>query len=398
MARSRLLPRGLRLLSGPRPGGDPGPAVVVSGCGPGGLGIALRLARAGYRNLRWYGAGEDPHRVFCRTAPTQVRTAGYDRAARRWSLALADGTATTADLLVVAPDQATWLPSAISSARQVRPGGPVPPAGPPGEPRRAGTRAAFVSAGEPRPALAAAAAGLLVPGLADLTLYRAGPRIGLRPAAAVPFPRPRPALTATPALPTEHTRHAQHAAAAPAPRPARPPAVTPRDGGAPRPGAAPRPTDAAGVAGAAPGLAGAAPDPASAAARPASTAVALRVLPGGLLTADGALHPADTVLIGSTFTAAELVGTAAGPDARAEYCGISVVGVPGLFILYGPVAAPTLAGLSRYRRGRITVIPAGARSAPNSASAAGTSASPISRVTSRSGCSVPRATRPSRPA
>jgi hypothetical protein len=358
------LGRLLRSLLAPRRG----PAVVVTGCGPGGPGIAVRLSRAGFQNLRWYGAGADPHRVFRRTAPAPVRGATFDPAGRRWQVALADGTVTGADLLVVVcdrddPGARHWLPAAIASARPERPGGPVPPAGPPGQPPRS---AAFVSTGAPRAAVAAAAAGLLLPDLAGLTLYRAGPKVGagLAAAGSVPKPRRAPAQAIQAVLPAQR--------GAPAPMRARP--------------------------------------------RPAGTTtgrddaqLAIRVVPEGLVTADGALHRADAVLLGSTFTAAELLGPGAadadspagafpaGESPAGEYCGITVVGVPGLFLLYGPTRAPGLPRLSRHRRGRITVIPAGARPAPSSASASGTAANPISRVTSRSGCSVPAATRPSSP-
>ena len=73
-----------------------------------------------------------------------------------------------------------------------------------------------------------------------------------------------------------------------------------------------------------------------------------RILPTGVLTADGAEHPADTIIWGTGFTATEFltpmaVTGAGGRDLReawrdgAEaYLGMSVAGFPNLFLLYGP--------------------------------------------------------------
>ncbi len=73
-----------------------------------------------------------------------------------------------------------------------------------------------------------------------------------------------------------------------------------------------------------------------------------RVLPEGLLTADGVLHEADTLILGTGFAATELLAPmevtgregrrlsdawAAGAEA---YLGTTVAGFPNLFLLYGP--------------------------------------------------------------
>jgi cation diffusion facilitator CzcD-associated flavoprotein CzcO len=78
------------------------------------------------------------------------------------------------------------------------------------------------------------------------------------------------------------------------------------------------------------------------------TAPITRILPSGVLTADGVEHPADTIIWATGFTATEFltpmaVAGAGGRDLRAAwrdgaeaYLGISVAGFPNLFLLYGP--------------------------------------------------------------
>ena len=73
-----------------------------------------------------------------------------------------------------------------------------------------------------------------------------------------------------------------------------------------------------------------------------------RVLPDGLRTADGAVHPVDTIVWGTGFQATDFLTPMAvtGPggldlreawkDGAEAYLGISVAGFPNLFLLYGP--------------------------------------------------------------
>ncbi|HEV2997680.1 MAG TPA: NAD(P)/FAD-dependent oxidoreductase [Solirubrobacteraceae bacterium] len=72
------------------------------------------------------------------------------------------------------------------------------------------------------------------------------------------------------------------------------------------------------------------------------------VLPDGVLTADGRRHPADTIILGTGFTATELLAPMEihGREGRAlkdfwargaeAYLGMNVPGFPNLFLLYGP--------------------------------------------------------------
>jgi cation diffusion facilitator CzcD-associated flavoprotein CzcO len=78
------------------------------------------------------------------------------------------------------------------------------------------------------------------------------------------------------------------------------------------------------------------------------TAPITRILPTGVLTADGAEHPVDTIIWGTGFTATDFLApmtvTGAGGrdlreawrDGAEAYLGISVAGFPSLFLLYGP--------------------------------------------------------------
>ena len=78
------------------------------------------------------------------------------------------------------------------------------------------------------------------------------------------------------------------------------------------------------------------------------TAPITRVLPTGVLTADGVAHPVDTIIWGTGFTATDFLTpmtvTGAGGrilrqawrDGAEAYLGISVSGFPNLFLLYGP--------------------------------------------------------------
>jgi cation diffusion facilitator CzcD-associated flavoprotein CzcO len=78
------------------------------------------------------------------------------------------------------------------------------------------------------------------------------------------------------------------------------------------------------------------------------TAPITEITPGGLRTADGAEHPADTLIWGTGFRATEFLTpmavTGAGgrslqeawSDGAEAYLGITVAGFPNLFLLYGP--------------------------------------------------------------
>jgi cation diffusion facilitator CzcD-associated flavoprotein CzcO len=78
------------------------------------------------------------------------------------------------------------------------------------------------------------------------------------------------------------------------------------------------------------------------------TAPISRILPAGVLTADGAEHPVDTIIWGTGFTATDflapmtVIGAGGGDlrkawrDGAEAYLGISVAGFPNLFLLYGP--------------------------------------------------------------
>jgi hypothetical protein len=353
MARSRRFQRGR--------------AVVVAGCDAGGLAIAARLARAGFADLRWYGRwhepGDDPPGLFRRAAQAEVRAARYDPGGRRWSVALSDGRTADADLLIVAGDSG-WLPEAIRAAAHRRPGGPVPPAGSPGP------VVAFVGTDTGRE-LASSVARRLVPDLARLSVYRAGPAVGSRLTSGLPRPRQAPTSTSAVVAPliAPAAREPIRPGAPPTgPLSGPPSGLLPAQRGAPTPARTAADTGGGGQSG----------------------DWALRAEPDRVVTVDGAAHAADVVLAGSTFTAAELLAPIRA-GASGQYCGVSVVGVPGLFVLYGPISTR----LPGYRRGRITVMPAGLRAAPKPASASGTSSRPISRVTNRSGWSTPDATRPS---
>ena len=78
------------------------------------------------------------------------------------------------------------------------------------------------------------------------------------------------------------------------------------------------------------------------------TAPIVQVRPGGIETADGAIHEADTVVLGTGFTATELLApmqvtgrggrrlTDAWARGAEAYLGTTVSGFPNLFLLYGP--------------------------------------------------------------
>jgi cation diffusion facilitator CzcD-associated flavoprotein CzcO len=73
-----------------------------------------------------------------------------------------------------------------------------------------------------------------------------------------------------------------------------------------------------------------------------------RVLPDGLLTADGTVHPVDTIIWGTGFQATDFLTpmVVTGPggrdlreawkDGAEAYLGMAVAGFPNLFLLYGP--------------------------------------------------------------
>src|SRR5579859_7629625 len=73
-----------------------------------------------------------------------------------------------------------------------------------------------------------------------------------------------------------------------------------------------------------------------------------RIVPEGVVTEDGAAHPADVIVYGTGFKAAEFLTpmevTGAGGrrlretwrDGAQAYLGITVSGFPNFFMLYGP--------------------------------------------------------------
>jgi cation diffusion facilitator CzcD-associated flavoprotein CzcO len=77
------------------------------------------------------------------------------------------------------------------------------------------------------------------------------------------------------------------------------------------------------------------------------TEAVTRVVPKGVVTADGVLHEADTLLYGTGFTATDLLApmrisargqslSDAWSDGAEAYLGSAVAGFPNLFLLYGP--------------------------------------------------------------
>ncbi len=225
----------------------------------------------------------------------EVRGAAFDEATGRWLLTFGDGTSREADLVVAACGQLI---------RPASPASPTP-AGVAGRadhpaPRRSGHRPA-----ERRVAVVGTGTNAIqfvpqiVPDVAHLSLF---PFAGhLRPPLSVAPVRTRPRL-----------------AGRPAGRPGRRRVLLTRD-------RYPSLED------------------------DCVAVVAERVAqvrPDGLVTADGALHEADTIIFATAFTAAELLAPMAAAAGRGQdlrqvwrdagsYLWLSVAGFPNLFVLYG---------------------------------------------------------------
>lgn len=348
------------------------PSIAVVGAGFGGLGMAVRLRRAGFGNLtlfeRWddsgprglvnappgsqpagtWSAGRIPTIPPSALPPvgtrgylpacagrlgllphlrfgTGVRAAAFDHAAGRWSLTLDDGGTHQADLLVSAAGQVSRLSLAPAESDPAA--------------RRAGRRVAVVGTG----VNAARFVPYLIPDVAQLSVFPDG--------------APHPVMTAgrarRPWLRTAHRVSGLLRLGGWPPQPPRadlPAGLRPPDpSGPPQAGAA--------------GLPGQAWITLDAERRPPLDRHRITVLaerpaeirPDGVVAADGTLRAADVVLVTTGFTAAEVLAPlAAGlpgeqprPVRRARsdacsdacsgaYLGVSVAGLPNLFLLYGP--------------------------------------------------------------